>query len=102
VDPAATAPNARAAALVHFSGQFTRQKGFLAVRHPSTGIYCLKLMSTINEDTLIASVTTEYDQSPQANITAQWRQTRPAEWIYKGLRTTHERTGRSSGSNGAA
>ena len=72
VVPAATAPNARAAALVRYDATFVRQKGFLKITHPDTGNYCLKLESTINEDTLVASITPEYNNSPHVNISAQW------------------------------
>jgi hypothetical protein len=68
----ANAPNARAAALVDDPGVFDRQKGFLKVTHPGTGNYCLKLKSTINEDTLVASVTPEWTYSPTVDVTAQW------------------------------
>jgi len=74
VVPAAIAPNARAAAFVTSDGSFVRQKGFLKINHTAaTGVYCLKLQSTINEDTLVASVTPEWVNSPSNNVTAQWR-----------------------------
>lgn len=72
VVPPATAPNARAAALVSSEGSFIRQKGFLRITHPLTGAYCLKLKSTIDEDTLVASVTPEYWHSPQFRHGASW------------------------------
>jgi len=70
--PAASAPNARAAALVASDATFVRQKRFLKINHPDTGVYCLKLESRINEDTLVASVTPEYIYSAHINISAQW------------------------------
>src|SRR3990172_3075109 len=73
VVPAASAPNARAAALVASDGTFVRQKGFLKINHPvANGQYCLKLPSTIDEDKVIASVTPEYVYSPDGNVTADW------------------------------
>jgi len=73
VVPAAAAPNARAAALVNYDGTFIRQKGFLKINHPpATGRYCLKLESTINEDTLVASVTPESYYSPSGEVSARW------------------------------
>ena len=70
--PTAKAPNARAAALVDDPGTFLRQKGFLKITHPSTGSYCLKLTSTINENTLVANITPEWTHSPTVDVTAQW------------------------------
>jgi hypothetical protein len=70
--PTAKAPNARAAGLVSLDGVFVRQKGFLKVTHPSTGFYCLKLNSTINEGTLVASVAPEGSFSTSPNATARW------------------------------
>jgi hypothetical protein len=67
-----TAPNARAAALVGYTGEFVRQKGFRKVTKPLTGTCCLKLVSTIDEDTLVASVTAEASWSVETSVAAEW------------------------------
>jgi len=79
------APNARAAAFVHPSGYFLRNKGFRTITHPGTGVYCLQLPRGMDPSTAVVLATPEFQLSPTYDIFVQWDWMAPSCGMTRGI-----------------
>jgi hypothetical protein len=66
-------PADHAQANVDSTGTAYRVKGFSAIIHPATGVYCLQLGRGIKPASYVAIATPDYSLSPNTDVSAQWR-----------------------------